>query len=224
MKRTLLFIITLAATINVNAQFKPGHWSFQPMIGIGLSSMTNEEDIQISGSDKLEKQMAAAALLGGEFEYQITDKVSLATGLNYSIQGQQWQNAKVKGVKYEQPRIELGYIKIPVVANYYFAKGWAVKAGLQFGIMTDANIRVKAEGNTDILGTSRKATIDTTIDLKPDCEKVDVSIPLGISYQFKNPWVLDLRYQLGLTNINKSGDSDTKNSVFMLTCGYKFTL
>jgi hypothetical protein len=37
--------------------------------------------------------------------------------------------------------------------------------------------------------------------------------------------VLDARYQLSLSKLNKeSANKDNKNSLFMLTCGYKFKL
>ena len=165
--------------------------------------------------------MTGAALIGADFEYQMTDKFSLAAGLNYSLQGvgakDQTMRYSSGNVEAKNIRLELGYVKIPVMANYYFAKGWAVKAGVQFGFLTNANIKFRAE--------SGKTTIDYTQDVKDDSfETFDFSIPFGISYQFNKPWVIDARYQLGLTKVNKEGNNDYKNSVFMITVGYKFAL
>ena len=53
------------------------------------------------------------------------------------------------------------------------------------------------------------------------------SIPIGVSYEFPNHIVVDARYNWGLTKINKEkdfGDKNMKNSVFLITCGYKFKL
>jgi hypothetical protein len=64
-------------------------------------------------------------------------------------------------------------------------------------------------------------------DFKDTLEKFDLSIPMGISYEFKVPIVIDLRYNLGLTKVNKesvSGVKDYKNNVVSLTVGYKFAL
>ena len=50
---------------------------------------------------------------------------------------------------------------------------------------------------------------------------------MGVSYQFKVPIVLDLRYNLGLTKVNKEdipGVDNYKNNVVQLTVGYKFHL
>ena len=52
-------------------------------------------------------------------------------------------------------------------------------------------------------------------------KKFDLSIPLGLSYEFSD-FVIDARYNLGLTKIAE--DMDGKNSVIMLTVGYKISL
>ena len=49
----------------------------------------------------------------------------------------------------------------------------------------------------------------------------DLSIPVGLSYEYNN-FVLDGRYNFGVTNIAKG--VNTKNSVFQFTLGYKFEL
>ena len=52
-------------------------------------------------------------------------------------------------------------------------------------------------------------------------QSVDVSIPVGLSYEYSN-FVLDARYNFGVTKVFEN--SDTKNSVFQFTLGYKFEL
>ena len=54
-----------------------------------------------------------------------------------------------------------------------------------------------------------------------DAKTVDLSIPIGLSYEFSN-FVIDGRYNWGLTKVAK--DSDSKNSVFQNTLGYKLPL
>ena len=54
-----------------------------------------------------------------------------------------------------------------------------------------------------------------------------LNIPVvGLSYEYNN-FVLDGRYNWGVTKINKhsmKGVDDTRNSVFQITLGYKFSL
>ena len=61
------------------------------------------------------------------------------------------------------------------------------------------------------------------IDYKDALESFDLSIPLGLSYETDNV-VIDGRYNLGVTKINKEGDDSYKNSVIQFTIGYKFAL
>jgi hypothetical protein len=76
-------------------------------------------------------------------------------------------------------------------------------------------------------GVNRRVDLYGTVDMKDQYKKFDFSIPIGVSYQFKVPIVIDARYQLGLTRLNKEtvpGVKNSKNSVFTLTVGYKFAL
>jgi len=226
-KLMMMAVAAFMATVNANAQFEAGTWSIQPMIGGGAATMTNADNLVISGSKELKNQLTAAALWGAEVEYQITDNISAAAGLNYTIQGTGWEDYNDGDNKFKDIHAELGYIKVPLVANFYFAKGWAIKAGIQMGFMVTSKIKMHQESKAELLGAKTDVDIDYAFDYKDQFEKFDLSIPIGISYQFKKPWVIDARYQLGLTKLNKqsgSGIKDLKNSVFMLTFGYKFAL
>ena len=52
---------------------------------------------------------------------------------------------------------------------------------------------------------------------------MNLSIPLGLSYEFDD-FVIDARYNLGLTNVSDSEGTKIKNGVIMLTVGYKIPL
>ena len=62
-------------------------------------------------------------------------------------------------------------------------------------------------------------------DVKDAYEKTNISIPIGISYEFSN-FVFDARYNLSVTKINKNSDSNNKyrSDLFQITVGYKFKL
>ena len=223
MKKVMMMVVAaFMATMNANAQFETGTFSIQPVIGCGVATITNADKIAIEGT-KLDNQFTVSAMTGVEAEYQISKAFSVAAGLNYTLQGTGWDNYTKGSTKYKDPRMELGYVKIPLVVNCYVAKGLALKAGVQFGFMTDAHSKVQNEDKIE----GRKVTIDYSIDYKDDFEKFDFSIPIGVSYQFSNPFVIDARYQLGLSKLNKesgSGVKDLKNGVFLVTFGYKFAL
>ena len=120
----------------------------------------------------------------------------------------------MSGKEIKDLKIDLGYINVPIVANYYIFKGLAVKAGVQFAFMTNAKYTYTVEtGNTE-------TTQD--IDIKDNCKTFDFSIPVGVSYEFDNHIVIDARYNIGVTKVFEG--STNHNSVLLATVGYKFRL
>lgn len=218
----MMAIVAMMVTTKASAQYEPGTWSIQPKVGVGFSQISNMEDVDM-GSSKLDNQLTYAASTGVEFEYQASKMISVAAGLSYSVQGTGWKDFKQGDEKMKNPRVELEYIQVPIIANVYVTKGLALKAGVQFGFMVDSNVKM----TYDTKMMDRDATMDTSIDMKKDFNKFDFSIPVGISYEFNNHFVLDARYHIGLTKLNKetlSNGKDWKNSMFLMSVGYKFDL
>lgn len=128
---------------------------------------------------------------GAEAEYQLGDIYSIAVGLLYSGQG---NKHTIDMGPLGKPTVTWGlsYVNIPVVANVYVVKNLAVKLGVQPGFCVGKD--------------------------KADIKTFDLSIPVGLSYEYNN-FVLDGRYNFGVTNLAKGFDA--KNSVFQITLGYK---
>ena len=63
-------------------------------------------------------------------------------------------------------------------------------------------------------------------DVKDAYESLNLSIPVGLSYEFKNGITIDWRGTLGLTTVNKHSTDDDKyrSDAGWLTVGYKFSL
>lgn len=142
------------------------------------------------------------AVAGAEFEYQVSDIFSLSAGALYSMQG---CKGEVEGY---DATVKLDYLNIPILANVYVAKGLAVKLGIQPGFNVTSKASVEKSGTK----------VTTDLD---GIESVDFSIPVGLSYEINN-FVIDGRYNLGVSKIMDG--SDSKNSVFQFTLGYKFAL
>ena len=111
---------------------------------------------------------------------------------------------------YTDASSSLTYLNIPIMANYYVAPGLALKAGVQPGFLLSRKYKYTANGH------------DHEFTDKDGLNTFDFSIPLGISYEISD-FVIDARYNLGLSNVVDSDNSDysQKNSVIMLTLGYK---
>jgi len=204
-KKILSMVVLMSTSLCTFAQNGVGDWSFMPKAGLNLATMTNDDDAKIR----------PALTIGGEFDYVVSPKVALSFGAMYSQQG---CKGNVQGI---DATIKMDYINVPIIAACRVTDNLSVKVGLQPGFLINDKVKVSANGASAEVGLKESyeaAGMDVTIN------KVDFSIPIGISYDFSNVQ-LDLRYNAGLTNIlSITGGEGTKNSVFQFTIGYKFGL
>lgn len=196
MKKLFMLASLMMLSIGVFAQRTPGTITVQPKVGLNIANMTDSE-----GADP-----RLGLVAGAEFEYQVTDLLSLSAGALYSMQG---SKAKQWGA---EATAKLDYINIPVLANVYVAKGLAVKIGLQPGFNVSSKVSAKESGV--------KVDVDLS-DIGIDVKTFDLAVPIGLSYEF-NDFVIDGRYNWGVTKMVEGDPS--KHSVFQFTLGYKFAL
>ena len=204
-KKILSMVVLMSTSLCTFAQNGVGDWSFMPKAGLNLATMTNDDDAKIR----------PALTIGGEFGYVASPKVALSFGAMYSQQG---CKGNVQGI---DATIKMDYINVPIIAACRVTDNLSVKVGLQPGFLINDKVKVSANGASAEVGLKESyeaAGMDVTI------HKFDLSIPIGISYDFSNVQ-LDLRYNAGLTKIfSSTGGEGTKNSVFQFTIGYKFGL
>lgn len=205
MKKILLSVaLVLSSTCISVAQHATGSLTIQPKVGFNISTMTN--------SDGADPRIGLNA--GAEFEYQVNNPASLSFGILYTQQG-----VKGTGDGFDAS-LKLDYIAVPVLANFYIAKGLAIKVGLQpeFRI----NSKVKAVTN----GISTEMDLKKFFDVNGLTSKINsfyLSAPVGISYEINNV-VLDARYNFGITNAISVENENSRNNYFQFTLGYKFEL
>jgi hypothetical protein len=194
--------------------------------GTGISTSTGND--YSAGSFISAKSKANVGFTAGvEGQYQFTDLFGLSVGAFYAREGCHYDT---KGLTLADGAdsynisldnnlsLHLDCITIPVLANVYVWRGLAVKAGLQPEIIVsksgDVDARVTVDGVSSVMG----------INADPNLRSFSLSLPVGLSYEYKNV-VLDARYSFGLTNIAKdSGDKKVHLNTFAVTLGYKFEL
>lgn len=198
MKKLLFSAAILLTSASAFAQHAIGSFNIQPKVGVNIATLTDADDAD----------SRIGLVIGAEGEYQISQKFSVTAGLLYSQQGAKDNVYDEDGYKVDGT-VKLDYINIPILANFYIARGLAIKAGIQPGF--NINSKIKMEGNG----------VSLTTDLE-ETKTLDFSIPIGLSYEYANIQ-LDARYNLGLTKVNSILDK-CKNSVFQFTVGYKFDL
>ena len=175
------------------AQNEVGQLTIQPKVGVNIANITDADDA--------DPRIGLAA--GAEFEYGLTDNIGLSAGVLYSMQG-------VKTTIIDDDCTwKLDFLNVPILANFYVAKGFAVKLGVQPGFKLSSKAKFKGSGGSK------------EVEVEDGVKSIDLSIPVGVSYQYQNI-VFDARYNWGVTKI--VDDVDSKHSVFQITVGYKFSL
>ena len=197
MKKIMMMLLMATVALTASAQNTlrdNGVFTLQPKVGLALGNFSGDYVKPLGSND--DPKMRVGFIAGVEGEYYINDWFSAAIGVSYAQQG--W---KVDG-----NTLKLDYLNVPLVADFYVARGLALKTGVQFGFLMNA----KADEG----------------DIKNSCEKFNFSIPVGISYEISN-FVLDIRYNIALTKVNKyDGGHNEKNrsDLVQFTVGYKFEL
>ena len=197
MKKIMMIAAMMVATLSANAQNEVGQWTLMPKAGINISSVTGDTG---AGFDKKAK---VGLVAGAEFEVGLAEKFGLDFGILYSMEGCKVKEQLLGGTL--DYNMNLDYINIPILAQYYLAKGFAIKAGLQPGF----NVRHKLSYDGE----------SVNID---GAKSFNFAIPVGLSYEYKN-FVLDVRYNIGLTKVIKDTDQG-RSSAFAITLGYKIPL
>lgn len=193
MKKLLVMAAMMLSTVGAFAQYSAGDITVQPKVGLNIADLTDIDD----------SKTRAGVVAGAELEYHASPMFGISGGLLYSMQG---CKGKEEGV---EATIKNDYLNIPILANVYVAQGLALKAGVQPGFKVNSKVTAKANGAS------------VTADLDDAFKSFDLSIPVGVSYEYMN-FCLDARYNIGVTKV--MDNTDCKNSVFQLTLGYKFKL
>ena len=226
MKKIYLWMLAAIFACGITparAQLDQGTFSIIPRLGFLSSNLSQMPNLPINDHIELKKTLFPGFLVGADVEYQFTDMFSVAAGLNYTCQGGKWKNYSIPRYELKDIQMVLGYLNLPVVANVYLFDGFALKAGVQLSLLTNADSEYK------LITHNANGTIDSDKydeSIRSDCNKLDFSIPVGLSYEFSEQLIIDARYHLGLIRLNKEKDPDENpcNRAFVVTVGYRFPL
>lgn len=232
MKKFLKSAALVAAAMTVSAsafaQSPVGKFSVTPKLGLNIANLTGDQpaaDSYTMLNTKFDNtnNYRIGFTIGAEAGYQVSERFGVTAGVLYSLQGYDRGNSissTIGGYEYkieDNSKLNLHYINIPILANVYLFKGFAVKAGIQPAFL------VAAKYKNDLKFTNLNYPDETTEDdIKEYCNTFDFSIPVGVSYEFSNGIMIDGRYNIGLTDVHKNQSG--KNSVFQIMVGYKFNL
>jgi hypothetical protein len=163
----------------------------------GLKAGANIASVGVDDGDDYDSK--AGFHVGGLAHIHITQHFAVQPELTYSAQG---------GKDGDNLKLKLNYINIPVLAQYMTLDGFRFETGPQIGFLASAKRKVN----------------DVEFDVKDDLESLDFSWAFGVGYLFPgaNGLGVDVRYNLGISNISEDNTYQARNRVFQIGLFYQF--
>lgn len=163
-------------------------------INIGTKIGLNSYTIDSGNNSGVDSRIGIHAGLIGHIH--LNSQFALQPEFTYSMQGAKSGNTEIK----------LDYINIPVLLQYMFDNGFRLQAGPQLGLLVNA----KAENNS-------------SVDIKDNYKSIDAGLSFGVGYIHPpTDFGIDLRYNVGLSNISELSNVDAKNRGFQIGIFYLF--
>lgn len=213
--KKILFVFTLTILCLGTASAQEG-FGFGAKVGANVSNLRySTEGLAL----RLESQVGPTA--GIFADYVFRNGFGVAVEAIYAKQGLKWDATEVVDAVYTREydmRIHMHHLEFPVLASYYFADGFAVRLGIQPGVLLRDRTNY-----TIVTFRNGEEWERQELDLKDIYERFDLSIPFGFSYLFPFGLMFDTRYHFGLRNINRYfDDTRIRNDYFSVTVGYRF--
>lgn len=159
-------------------------------VNFGIKGGVNLTNIYTENSTKPDDKVGFNAGFLGHIH--LSRELALQPEIVYSLQGAQYTNSL--GITTKR---NLGYINVPVLLQYMFDNGFRLQAGPQVGFLVNAKDK-SSNGNSE--------------DIKNSFKPLDFGLSAGIGYVHPaTGFGVDLRYNLGLSNINENSTVKSSN-------------
>ena len=103
------------------------------------------------------------------------------------------------------------YLSVPLMLKFYPVGGLNIQLGPQFGFLLDGERKYDT-----VLGSGSE-------DITEYYKNSDISVSLGGGYDFGFGLGLDVRYNIGVKDINNAADGEeARSKIFLLSLGWNF--
>ena len=198
MKRHLysIFIFLLVSLASFGQKVK-----IVPKVGFVVSDLTNQKLAVTSDYEQKEDSKPLMGVtVGVDLEYSCCNSLDLISGLKYTQQGCSFKAVIDKNGNNLKNKLHYDYLGLPIKLRYKIIDGLGFSTGLVISYLVRAR---HSEEN-----------------VKTICNKFDYSLPISISYEFRNHIIVEASYHMGLRNVYEDGS--TKNRSLTCVIGYKF--
>lgn len=162
----------------------------------GIKAGANFSSWRGDDIDSDEIDMLIGFYFGAYYNVKVSDRFSIQPELVYSGEG-------VKSAD-DDFKYKFSYLNLTPLARFNTASGFFVGTGPQLGFLLSA--KAKDE--------------DNSVDVKDSFKGINFSWALALGYEMKSGFGIYGRYNLGLSNIVDSDDSDIKTGVIQVGLRY----
>lgn len=212
--KKLLFLI--AFTVFGLTNFYAQDFNFGAKTGLNFASIGGDESEDWDGKTGFHVGLVA--------ELMLADRLALQPEIIYSSQGAKGEGSDSFEGEEESYEVDLklNYINFPLLAKYYIKEGLSLEAGPQVGFLLSADYdyteTYSFEGETETFSGSE--------DIKDEMNSIDLAVAAGLGYKLDMGLFFNARYNLGVSNIYSSEDSNDdysqNNNVIQFSVGYLF--
>lgn len=204
MKKLLLFCTAIAAVITINAQIgiaslpkaKKPYAEAASTISFGVKAGVNFADIGGSDADGLDMKVS----------FHAGAAVNIPFGGMWAVQPEALYSGE--GAKGDGGKIELGYIRIPIMFQYVNPSGFYAETGPHIGFLLSAKTKFD-DGSPDQ-------------DIKDFLKSTDFGWAVGLGFRTASGFGVGGRYNFGFSNISDESGVDLKTSTINLGVFYFF--
>lgn len=194
MKQTLTAVVLAIALSAISANAQVG---FGVKGGLNLTKL-NVNNPEVSYDSR--SGYHAGLFLRGKF-----NKVAIQPELLFFTQRGEFKSTLLTAQE------SFTYLSIPLIFKFYTVGGLNLQVGPQFGFLIDGDRKVST------------FTGSGTYDITDYYKKSDVSVSLGGGYDFGVGLGLDVRYNIGVKDINNAANGqEAKSRIFLVSLGWNF--
>ncbi|MDE5945322.1 MAG: porin family protein [Rikenella sp.] len=198
----LVVVLLLGTAVRHTASAQGFYWG--PRAGLNVSTLTKT-------SYSKARARANFGLMAG---YKINDLIGVQAEALYSMQGSKMTN--------KDDVFSYNYVKVPLLAKIFLIGGLNIEAGVSFDWLVRAQHRWTSKDYTGGESSEDYATVSHSQNLLKDSRRFDLSIPVGINYQFSKLFDIGVRYDISTIRTAEDSQNRAKNSNWSVSVGLRF--
>jgi opacity protein-like surface antigen len=219
MKKNLICAVCAAAAMFIST-VASSQMTYGGRLGLNLANVSGDY------GDSEAPGMLTSFYVGGVLNYELSDKLSLAPEVNFSVKGARSNyesSITFFGVTTSTKvdvKSSMSYLEIPINVGFKFSDALSVKAGPYVGLLMGA----KSTGTSESTVAGVTTTTDIDDDSKEGLAGTDFGINVGLAYAMESGFGVEARFSQGLSNIYDIDGMDDTFSNRVISVGVFYLL